>query len=316
MSQLSLLSIAQYRKTLRCEKFLSQMDQVVPWQNLCKIIEPYHKQPQTGRKRIDLERKLRILCLQQWYSLSDPGVEDAIYDRNSFQKFLSIDILTESVPDETTVCNFRNLLHEHNLFDKIFSTINEHLEQKGLLMKEGTVVDATLITAPSSTKNQSGKRDPEMSSTQKNGQWHFGMKAHVGVDSKSGLVHSMSTSTAKIHDTHEFEELLHGEEKAILGDKGYFNSARKRALRSKGIFCGILDRASRNTSLSSSQEKRNRKLSAARAIVEHPFQVIKCQWNYRKARYRGLAKNTSQLYLIFGLYNLFRIRKKLLLHPT
>lgn len=316
MNQLSFLSIAQYRKTLRCEKFLNQMDQVVPWKKLCAIIAPYHEQPKTGRKRLDLERKLRIICLQQWYNLSDPGVEDAIYDRNSFQKFLSIDILTESVPDETTICNFRNLLQHHGLFEKILSAINKHLEQKGLLMKEGTAVDATLITAPSSTKNQSGKRDPEMSSTQKNGKWHFGMKAHVGVDQKSGLVHSLSTTTAKIHDTRQFEELLHGEEKAILGDKGYFNSSRKRDLRKQGIFCGILDKASRNTSLSSSQKKRNRKLSSARAIVEHPFQVIKCQWNYRKARYRGLAKNTGQLHLLFGLYNLFRVRKKLLLNPV
>ena len=316
MSQLSFISIAQYRKTLRCEKFLNQMDQVVPWIKLCAIIEPYHKQPKTGRRRIGIERKLRILCLQQWYNLSDPGVEDAIYDRNSFQKFLSIDILTESVPDETTVCNFRNLLHKHGLFKKILTTINEHLEQKGLLMKEGTAVDATLIAAPSSTKNTSGKRDPEMSSTQKNGKWHFGMKAHVGVDPKSGLVHSLSTSTAKVHDTRHFEGLLHGEEKAILGDKGYYNSSRKRDLRAQGIFCGILDEASRNSSLSSSQKKRNRKLSSARAVVEHPFQVIKCQWNYRKTRYRGLAKNTGQLQLLFGLYNLFRVRTKLLLNPT
>ena len=316
MSQLSLLSIAQYRKTLRCEKFLNQMDQVVPWQKLCAIIKPFHKQPKTGRKPIDIERKLRILCLQQWYNLSDPGVEDAIYDRNSFQKFLSIDILTESVPDETTVCKFRNLLQEHSLFEAILSTINEHLEQKGLLMKEGTVVDATLIAAPSSTKNQSGKRDPEMSSTQKNGTWHFGMKAHIGVDPKTGLVHSLSVTTAKVHDTHQFDELLHGEEKAVLGDKGYFKASRKKELRTQGIFCGILDKASRKTPLSSSQKKRNYKLSKARAIVEHPFQVIKCQWNYRKTRYRGIAKNAGQLNLLFGLCNLFRVRKKLLFNPV
>jgi len=316
MSQLSFLSITQYRKTLRCEKFLNQMDQVVPWKKLCKIIKPYHQDPPTGRKPIAIERKLRILCLQQWYCLSDPGVEDAIYDRNSFQKFLSIDILTESVPDETTICNFRNLLQRHGLFEEIFSTINRHLEKKGLLMKEGTAVDATLIAAPSSTKNQSGKRDPEMSSTQKSGKWHFGMKAHVGVDPKSGLVHSLTTTTAKIHDTQQLEKLLHGEEKAILGDKGYSCSARKKELRKKGIFCGILDKGSRHTSLSTSQVKRNRKLTAARAVVEHPFQVIKCQWNYRKTRYRGLAKNTGQLHLLFGLYNLFRVRKKLLLTPV
>ena len=316
MNQRSFLSIVQYRKTLRCEKFLNQMDQVVPWKKLCDLIKPYHQQPPTGRRCIAIERKLRILCLQQWYNLSDPGVEDAIYDRNSFQKFLSIDILTEPVPDETTICKFRSLLNGHGLFEQIFSTINEHLTEKGLLMKEGTVVDATIITAPSSTKNKSGKRDPEMSSTVKNGKWHFGMKAHVGVDSKFGLVHSLDATTAKTHDTRQFEELLHGEEQAVLGDKGYFSSSRKRSLREKGIFCGIVDKASRHTSLSSSQKKRNRKLSAARAIVEHPFQVIKCQWNYRKTRYRGISKNKSQLQLLFGLYNLFRVRKKLLLHPV
>lgn len=192
------------------------MGQVVPWAQLCELIKPYYQNPATGRKRIDLERMLRILCLQQWYNLSDPGVEEAIYDRNSFQKFLSLDIFTESVPDETTVCKFRLHLQEHGLFEEIFLLICKYLQDQGLLMKEGTVVDATLITAPSSTKNKSGKRDPEMSSTQKNGKWHFGMKAHIGVDSKSGLVHSLSATTAKVHDTREFDALLNGEEKSCL----------------------------------------------------------------------------------------------------
>lgn len=312
MSQLSFLAIAQYKRTLRCEVFLNQMSQVVPWKRLCNIIKPFHRVPKTGRRPISIERKLRIICLQQWYNLSDPGVEEAVYDRNSFQKFLSIDILTESVPDETTICKFRKLLHENDLFAKVFVAINEHLEEKGLLMKEGTVVDATLITAPVSTKNSSGKRDPEMSSTRKNGKWHFGMKAHIGVDQKTGLVHSLETSTAKTHDTRAFDELLHGKEEAIFGDKGYFNSKRKHEIRRQGIFCGILDKASGKIPLSSSQKKRNRKLSSVRAVVEHPFQVIKCQWHYRKTKYRGLDKNASQLHLLFGLYNLFRIRKKLL----
>lgn len=312
MSQLSLLSIAIYRKTLRCEKFLNQMDQVVPWKTLYSLIEPYHKQPKTGRKRIDLERKLRILCLQQWYNLSDPGVEDAIYDRNSFQKFLSIDILTESVPDETTICNFRKLLNENDLFDAIFIEINNYLENKGLLMKEGTAVDATLIAAPTSRKNSSRKRDPEMSSTRKGGNYYFGMKANIGVDSKSGLVHSLIATTAKIHDTHQFEDLLHGEEQAVWADKGYSNIPRKQSLRQRGIFCGILDKGGNHNPLSQSQKWRNKKLSRARLIVEHPFQVIKCQWNYRKTRYRGIAKNRGQLQLLFGLCNLFRVRKKLL----
>lgn len=277
MSQLSLLSIAQYRKTLRCDRFLYQMDQVVPWKKLCDIIKPYHQQPKTGRKPIAIERKLRIICLQQLYNLSAPGFEDAIYNKNSFQKFLSIDIQTESVPDETTICNFRNLLQQHGHFEKILSAINEHLQQKSLLMKEGTAVDTTLTSAPSSTKNQSGKRDPEMSSTQKNGKWYFGMKAHVSVDPKSGSVHSLSTTSAKVHDTRQFEGLLHGEEKLVLDGKGNFSSSRKKTLRDQGVFCGILDKDSRHTSLSKSQQKRSQKLSAARAVVEHPFQAIKCQ---------------------------------------
>ena len=244
--------------------------------------------------------------------MSDPGCEEAIYDRNSFQKFLEIDLLGERVPDETPILNFRHLLEKHKLAKKIFKTINKHLEQQGLLMKEGTIVDATLIASAKSTKNKDKKRDPEMSSTKKGNNWHFGMKANIGVDSQSGLVHSVEPTTAKVHDRTSLEDLLHGEEKAILGDKGYFKDDDKRKCRKDGIFWGVMDKAKRNHKLSGSQKKRNRKLRSIRAKVEHPFQVIKCQWHYCKARYRGIEKNAGQLYMLFGLHNLFKARKALM----
>ena len=312
MSQLSFLSIAQNKKQLRCEKFLNQMNQVIPWQKLSKLVKPYFPEAQTGRKRMGLETMLRILCLQQWFSLSDPGVEEAIYDRNSFQKFLKLDLLSSPVPDETTILKFRHCLEKHRLFEKIFNEINRHLEEKGLLMKAGTIVDATLIAAPSSTKNKTKKRDAEMSSTQKSGKWHFGMKAHIGVDSNSGIVHSLTATTAKDHDITQMDNLLHGQEKAIIADKGYFDTNRKKQCRKNSIFWGVLDKAKRGKQLSSSQNKKNRKLSSIRAKVEHPFQIIKCQWKYTKTRYRGINKNLSQLYLLFGLSNLFKTRKILL----
>jgi IS5 family transposase len=309
MSQLSFLSIAQNKKKLKCEQFLNRMDQVVPWRKLAQIIKPYFPKAPTGRKRMDLETMLRILCLQQWFNLSDPGVEEAIYDRNSFQKFLKLDLLSSPVPDETTILKFRHSLEKHNLFKEIFIEINKYLEEKGLLMKAGTIVDATLIAAPGSTKNKAKKRDPEMSSTCKAGKWHFGMKAHIGVDASSGLVHSMSATTAKDHDITQIDNILHGDEKAIIADKGYADTKRKKLCRKKSIFWGVLDKAKRGQQLSSSQNKRNRKLAAVRGKVEHPFQIIKCQWKYTKVRYRGINKNLSQLYLLFGLSNLFKVRK-------
>ena len=255
---------------------------------------------------------LRIHCLQQWYNLSDPGVEDAIKDRLSFQRFLSLDPFSDTVPDETTILNFRHLLEENDLQKAIFTAVNEHLEDQGLLMKRGTLVDATIIAAPSSTKNKDRKRDPDMSSTKKGNQYYFGMKAHIGVDSESALVHSLTGTEAKRHDSTQREELLHGEEQVVGGDKGYADDQYKKECRSNGVVYGICDKGKRNHPLSNSQKKRNHKLSSWRAKVEHPFQVIKCQWGFRKVRYRGLKKNTSQLFMLFGLYNVFRVRRKLL----
>lgn len=318
MSQLSFLSIGLNNKKLRCQKFLDEMQQVVPWGRLIDKIRPYYSSGDEsvnkgGRPAFDLGLMLKIHCLQQWFSLSDSAMEDAIYDRNSFQRFLSIDLLSDRVPDETTILNFRHLLERNSLSKVLFEEINSYLQEKNLLLKEGTAIDATLISAPTSTKNKDKKRDPDMSSTKKNNQWYFGMKAHVGVQSKGKpLVHSVESSTAKDHDSTKTEELLHGDETDIFADKAYDDQLIKQFCRKNGIFYGITNKAKRNKKLSNKQNKRNKQFSSVRAKVEHPFQIIKCQWNYRKVRYRGLLKNTGQINMLFGLANLFMVRKLLM----
>lgn len=310
MFQNSFLALAQQKK-LRCEKFLEEMERVMPWEKFLNEIAPYYTEKETGRKRMELSMMLKIYFLQQWYALSDREMEDMIYDRNSFQKFLGIDLLSHKVPDETTILHFRHLLEAHKLQERFLKIVNAVLEKRGLLMKEGTIVDATIIAAPSSTKNQDKKRDGEMSSTKKGNQWYFGMKAHIGVDAQSGMVHTLETSAAKVSDRKPFKKLLHGSERVIFGDKGYFKTEDKKEARDKGILWAVSDRGTRNHPLSSSQRKRNRKFSSVRSKVEHPFQVIKCQWGFTKVRYKGLFKNTMQLFTLFSLANLFRARKLL-----
>jgi len=312
MKQNSFLALAQHKKTLRRERFLNEMMEVIPWDLFIESISPHYTTKETGRKRKELGMMLKIYFLQQWYNLSDPMAEEEIYDKNSFQKFLGIDLLSDTVPDETTILNFRHLLEEHKLQERFFEIVNNLLEDKGLLMKEGTIVDATIIHAPSSTKNQKKERDPEMSSTKKNDQWYFGMKAHIGVDAKSGLVHHIKTTKAKIHDKVMMNSLLNGDEKVLFGDNAYGKKEDKRNARAKGTLWAITDRAVRKHPLSSSQRKRNKKFSSVRAKVEHPFQVIKCQWYYTKVRYKGIFKNSMQLFSLFALANLFKVRKKLL----
>ncbi len=312
MGQKSFLSIALTKKKLKCEKFLDEMNKVIPWQDLLDKIKPFYIKHQTGRNKTNLLTLLKIHFLQQWYNLSDPGAEEAIYDRSSFQKFLDIDLLANNVPDESTILHFRHFLEKHNLQQSLLDVINSTLSNHGLMMQEGTIVDAVIIHAPSSTKNQSGKRDPEMSSTFKNNQYHFGMKAHVGVDSKSGLVHTVKTTTAKVHDGQKFKELLRGNEKAVFGDKAYCNKKDKREYRAKGIFYGINMRGGRYVKVSEGQRKRNNQLSSVRAKVEHPFRIIKCLWGHTKTRYKGLLKNSLQLIMMFGLANLYLVRKKLI----
>jgi len=299
-------------KNLRREKFLQEMAKVIPWGRLLTKILPHYESNELGRKRKDALLMLKIYFLQQWYSLSDPAMEEEIYDRNTFQKFLDLDLLVDTVPDETTILNFRHLLEKYALQKKFFAIVNQMLEEKGLIMKEGTIVDATIIAAPKSTKNLTGKRDPEMGSTKKGNNWYFGMKGHIGVSAENGLVHSVEGTSANIHDKAMFEQLLHGEEKAVFGDKGYVDKELKQEARKDGIYWGVLDRAVRGHALSGSQKKKNRKMSSVRSKVEHPFQVLKCQWYYRKVRYKGLKKNLLQLFSLFALCNIYRMRKKLL----
>jgi IS5 family transposase len=312
MRQPSFLAIAQNRKQLKCENFLKEMQIVIPWEKLIAVIEPYYQEEKLGRNKMNLLLMLKIYFLQQWYNLSDPGAEEAIYDRNSFQKFLGIDLLSASVPDETTILHFRHLLESNKLQDTLFAAIERLLVDKNMIMKNGTIVDATIIHAPKSTKNHDGKRDQEMSSTKKGGQWYFGLKAHIGVDCQSGLPHSVEVTTAKVHDKTQTDKLLHGEEEAIFGDKAYVSKELKITMRREGKFYGILDKGSRYVKLSSSQKKRNRKLSSIRCKVERIFLIIKCLWGHTKTRYKGLLKNGLQLKMLIGLSGLYLIRKKLI----
>lgn len=296
---------------IRSSKFLEEMNLATPWDKLLSIIEPHYPTGGVGRRPMPLKLMLKIYFLQQWYQLSDPAAEEAIYDRLSFQKFLDIDLLTDTIPDETTILNFRHLIERNALHDALFEAINAYLASKGFILKKGTLVDATIIHAPKSKKNAEGKRDPEMSWAKKHGQFFFGMKGHVGVDLGSNLVHTVVCTTASSSDYTSLPDLLHGEESAYFGDSGYFSDIDKRAARDAGIFCGVTDRAKRNHPLSESQKKRNRKLSRIRSKIEHSFALLKSRFGYVKTRYRGLYKNACQIKMLFGLLNLYRMRKKL-----
>jgi len=312
MPQGSFLQIALNKKKLKCEKFLNEMDLVLSWDSMIQAVKPYYQEQIMGRTRTELKMLLKIYCLQQWYDLSDPGVEEAIYDRSSFQKFLGIDLLAVNVPDESTILHFRHLLEKHALQKQFFSLIKDILDKQGMFVKNGTITDAAIIHAPSSTKNNSRKRDPEMSSTKKNNQYHFGMKAHIGVDDSKGLVHSVAMTTAKVHDRQKFRELLTGEEKAVWGDKAYGKKEDKKEFRQKGIFYGIPPKGSRYVKVSNRQKHRAKKWPSVRAKVEFPFRIIKCLWHHSKVRYKGLEKNGLQFYMLFGLANLYLVRKELL----
>lgn len=312
MSQLSFASLTPKDKKIRAEKFLEEMDRVIPWKRLEKLIEPHYPKAGNGRRPLNLLLMLKIYCLQQWYNLSDPGMEEAIYDRFSFQRFLQIDLMLDRIPDETTILNFRHLLEKNNLTEEIFLLIAGYLQDKGLLLKRGTIVDATIVSSPSSTKNKQKKRDPEMSSTKKNGKYHFGMKAHIGGDAKSGLVHSLEITTAKRSDYGEMVNLLHGEEEAVFGDKGYFCEKDKHYARDADVFWGILDKRKPHKNLSNKQKKRNRHLASVRSKIEFPFQIIKRLWGHKRTRYKGLKKNRSHWQMLVALSNLYMVRKKLL----
>ena len=301
----------KYGKVTRRAVFLQEMDQVVPWAELCALIEPYYPKAGNGRPPIGLERMLRLHFLQHWFNLSDPGLEDALYDSNAMRQFAGIDLGREPVPDETTVCKFRHLLERHGLGQAIFSRIGELLQTRGFKLSAGTIVDATLISAPQSTKNSSGQRDPEMGSTRKGKKWGFGMKAHIGVDFATKLIHHVVATPGNAADGPVIGHLLHGRERQVWGDKAYAYRGRDIRQAAPHARDHTLFKAQANYPLNAMQEHFNKVRSRIRSRVEHVFGVIKCVFGFDKLRYRGLAKNANRLFTLCALTNLFIIRRKL-----
>ncbi len=289
------------RKQTRREIFLAEMEQVVPWKALLGQIEPhYPRSGRVGRPPYAMETMLRIHLLQQWYALSDPGMEEALHEIASMRLFARLSGL-DAIPDETTILNFRRLLETHGLAAKMLEAVNAHLARKGQSLRAGTIVDATIIHAPSSTKNADKARDPEMHQTRKGNQWYFGMKAHIGVDEFSGLVHHVKCTAANVGDVTVTHELLHGKEDSVFGDSGYTGADKRSKVKAIG-----------NARDRKQVERWERCKSSLRAKVEHPFRVIKRQFGYTKVRYRGLAKNTAQVLTLFALSNLWMVRRQLM----
>lgn len=318
MKQISLAATGFEIATKRTRKreFLDEMNQVVPWAELIALIEPYAPAGKTGRPPFAVSTMLRIHFLQQWFGLSDPAMEEALHDVPLYREFAGLDAGVTRMPDESTILRFRHLLEANNLSIQLLAAINATLATKGLLLKSGTVVDATLIAAPPSTKNRTGERDPEMHQTQKGNQWHFGMKAHIGVDADSGLVHSVIGTAANVNDVTQGHGLLHGEETDVFADAGY-QGAMKRP-EATGVAWHVAMRPGKRRVLDKSRgshqlvEQLEKIKAGIRAKVEHPFRVIKCQFGFVKVRYRGLAKNTAQLVTLFALSNLWMARKRLI----
>jgi IS5 family transposase len=302
----------RYTKKTKRALFLEEMGQVAPWDKLCSLIEPYYAKAGNGRQPVGLERMLRIYFLQQWFNLSDPAVEEALYDSAVMRSFVGIDLGREPVPDETTVCKFRHLLEQHQLGGQILEAVNLHLQSQGVRITTGTIVDATIIHAPSSTKNREQKRDPEMHQTRKGKQWYFGMKAHVGVDSKTKLIHTALVTAAHVADATVLPELLHGEETRVWGDQAY------RGQRDVIHACApqaqdCTHRRYRYKKWVDEVERaKNRTKSTVRSKVEHVFGVMKLKFGFVKVRYRGLAKNANRLFATCALVNLFMVRKRLM----
>ena len=302
----------RYSKTTRRAAFLSEMDRVVPWSALCALIEPVYPKAGNGRPPIGLERMLRISFLQNWFNLSDPAVEEALYDSLSMREFVGIDLGRESAPDETTVCKFRHLLEQHELGKRLFEEVGRHLQNKGLKVSTGTIVDATIINAPSSTKNQDKARDPEMHQTGKGNQWCFGMKAHIGVDSKTKLIHSIVATPANEHDKHALPQLLHGNERRVYGDSAYSSQKELIAEAAPQARDFTNQKGFRNKALTGRARAKNRRKSSVRAKVEHAFLIIKRIFGFAKVSYRGMAKNGNRLFVVAALANLFMARHHLL----
>ena len=313
MNTLSFASLAydNKKKKTKREKFLQEMDRVIPWKDLVQIIEGYYPKAGNGRQPMPLEMMLRIYFMQQWYALSDPAMEDGLYDSESMRRFAGIDIAADVIPDETTILHFRHLLERHKLTRKIFDKMQRYLTEKGLLLREGTIVDATIINAPSSTKNHDNTRDKEMKQTKKGNQWYFGMKAHVGTDTKTGLAHSIVVTDAGVHDSQVMDDLLHGEEQAVYGDKAYTSEKKKKEYEDRGIKWCVNRKACRHYQLSPEDVEYNHRQSQVRAKGEHAFLVVKHLWHYQKVRYKGLFKNAAQVFSLFALANLYLVRREL-----
>src|SRR5574337_2093536 len=302
-----------YRKSTRRERFLDEMNRVIPWGELVATIEPvYPKADGPGRPPVGVERMLRLHCLQQWFNLSDPAVEEALYDTPAMRQFVGIELGREPVTHETTSCKFRHLLEAHQLGQQLFARIGEYLTQRGLQVSRGTIVDATIIAAPSSTKNRTKERDPEMHQTKKGNQGYFGMKAHIGVDSQTKLIHSVAATAANVYDSQVLPKLLHGQETRVWGDAAYSGQReviRQHAPKAKSF---VQTKAHRHRPLRETERTRNRTKSKVRAKVEHVFLVIKRIFGWAKVRYRGLAKNAHWLWVTCGLANLYVARRHLL----
>jgi IS5 family transposase len=322
MKQLTLATAGfeRYTKTTRRAAFLAEMERVVPWSGLCGLIGPFYPKPGNGRPPIGIERMLRIYFLQHWFNLSDPAVEEALYDSQAMRRFVGIDLGREPVPDETTVCRFRHLLEEHDLGRRLFDEVQRHLAAKGLKVATGTIVDATIINAPSSTKNADKARDPEMRQTKKGNQWYFGMKGHFGVDSRSKLIHAVVATPANVADSTVLPDLLHGSETRVWGDQAYRGQRaviRQHAPRAQDFINrryrhrGVVDAVER-AKKPHQIEGAGQKPALAKAGVEHPIGIIKRVFGFAKVCYRGLKKNTHRLLVICALANLFIARRHLL----
>ena len=304
----------------RRERFLSEMEQVVPWPALREALEPSYYPNAAGRRGrppIGLERMLRMYFVQQWYGLADEATEEALYDSRALSAFVGLDPTCESVPEATTLLKFRRWLEERELTQTIFKTINARLSEKGLSMRKATLVDATIIAAPSSTKNTVKARDPEMRSTRKGNHWYFGLKAHIGVDGESGLVHSLTATPANTADITETSKLLHGEESYVIADAAYIGAEKREELAECEVAWCIAAKRSTVEAIASEAlkdlvKRRERLIASIRARVEHPFHIVKNLFGYRKVRYKGLAKNRAQLHTLFALANLVRAKSALL----
>ncbi len=317
-STFSDLEFSAKKKVTRRERFLNELDAIAPWAALCAEIEPYYPRGEgRGRPPMGLERMLRMYLAQHCFGLSDEATEDALYDSHAIRRFVGMDLTRESAPDATTLLKFRRLLETHQLTPRLSATINVHLAEKGLLLREGTVVDATLIAAPSSTKNQDGQRDPEMHQAKKGNQWHFGMKAHIGVDAASGLVHTLVTTPANVNDVTQAHALLHGDERHAFGDAGYQGVEKREENPAHTVCWHVALRPGKRKALPDTPtgriaEQIEQCKASIRAKVEHPFHYLKNRFGLKKVRYRGLFKNTVSLFALFARANLCIAKRRLL----